>query len=140
MWKWLSTKELHPITPTSKKHVCNHVKASSSFSFFFFSFLFLFLLIFLFLFKINTLFNLVVQVLHLTKHGFYNLHTSVHDWRVTVMRWLFMHFSYDFLVLSIKRMWHQNQEHVFKNHKQLKQYKPYIAQTSKVRKNKAHQN
>ena len=37
-------------------------------------------------FENNNLFNLVVQVLHLTEHGFYNLRIGVHDWRVTVIR------------------------------------------------------
>ena len=61
-----------------------------------------------------------MQVLHLIEHNFYDLHTGVHDWRVTVA-------------------WLQNQENVFKNHKQLTQDKHYIAQTSKVGKNKANQ-
>ena len=43
-------------------------------------------------FENNTSFNLVVQMLHLTEYGFYNLHTGVNDWSVTVMRWLFIHF------------------------------------------------
>ena len=31
-------------------------------------------------------------------------HTDViHDWRALVVRWLFMHFSYDFLVLPVKK-------------------------------------
>ena len=139
---------MHHITHTSPwKYACNHVKAFfilfllMPFFFVFFVFLFIlntiliFLLILSFLFKINTLFNLAVQVLHLIEHGFYNLHIGIHDWQVIVVRWLFMPFSYDFLVLTIKRMWHQNQEHVFKNHKQLIQFKHYIAQTSKVQKN-----
>ena len=80
----LSPKELHHITLISpRKHACNHVKA------FYFSFSFDFLI----LFEINTSFNLAVQVLHLTKHSFYNLHTGVHDWWVIVVRWLFMIFS-----------------------------------------------
>ena len=28
---------------------------------------------------------------------------SFHDWRPTVVRWLFMPFSYDFLVLLVKK-------------------------------------
>ena len=51
-------------------------------------------------------------MLHSTEHCFYELHTSVHDWRVTVMKWLFMSFSKDFLVLTIERMRYQNQEHL----------------------------
>ena len=58
-----------------------------------------------FLRKIQTLSNyFAIQVQHLIKHGFYDLHTGVHDWRVTVMRWLFMPFFYNFLVLTIKIM------------------------------------
>ena len=44
-------------------------------------------------FENYTSFNLIVQMLHLTEHGFYDLHTGVHDWRVTVMKWLFMPLS-----------------------------------------------
>ena len=36
---------------------------------------------FFFFLKDNTLFYLAMQVLHLSEHNFYNLHTCVHDWR-----------------------------------------------------------
>ena len=74
----LSPKELHHITLTSpRKHACNHVKAFYfSFCFYFY---FYFSFDFLILFEINTSFNLAMQVLHLTKHNFYNLHIGVHD-------------------------------------------------------------
>ena len=47
---------------------------------------------FLFLFETNTSFNFIVQMLLFTKYGFNNLHTGVHDCRVTMVRWLFMSF------------------------------------------------
>ena len=37
-----------------------------------------------------------MQVLHLTEHGFYNLHIGVHDWQVILVRWLFMPFLLGF--------------------------------------------
>ena len=46
-----------------------------------------------FFFLNNTSFYLAVRLLHLTEHDFYDLHTDVHDWRVTVMKWLFIPFS-----------------------------------------------
>ena len=52
-----------------------------------------FVTIFFYPFEYNTSFNLVMQVLHLTEHGFYKLHTGIQDWRVTMVRWLFMPFS-----------------------------------------------
>ena len=58
------------------------VTDSSFFSFFLF-----------FLLLNNTLFYLTVQVLYLIEHGFYDLHIGIHDWPVTVVRWLFMHLS-----------------------------------------------
>ena len=41
-----------------------------------------------------------MQVLHLNEHDFYNLHTGVHDWRVTVVRWLFIVFNKDLTVFN----------------------------------------
>ena len=49
--------------------------------------------IYIYIYISNTLFYLVVQVLHLTEYDFYDLHTSVPDWCVTMVRWLFMPFS-----------------------------------------------
>ena len=40
----------------------------------------------------------------LTTHFCYTEHTDViHDWWATVMKWLLMHFSQDFLVIPVKK-------------------------------------
>ena len=88
---------------------------------FFFFLIKYYFLCFSFSFEHNTSFYLAVQMLHLNEYSFYNLHTSVHDWQVTVVRWLFMSFSQDFLVLTIKRILYENQDHLFKGYKQLTQ-------------------
>ena len=36
---------------------------------------------------------LAMKVLHLTEHNFYELHIGVYNWRVLVVRWLFILFS-----------------------------------------------
>ena len=58
--------------------------------------------IYIYIYISNTSFYFAMQVLHLTEHGFYDLHTGIYDWRVTVVRRLFIPFSYDLLVLMIK--------------------------------------
>ena len=42
--------------------------------------------VYIYIYISNTLFYLVVQVLHLTEYDFYDLHKSVHDWQVRVVR------------------------------------------------------
>ena len=44
-----------------------------------------------------------MQVLHLTEHGFYDLHIGVYDCQILVVRRLFIHFFKDFLVIPIKK-------------------------------------
>lgn len=94
---------VHPITPTSLKHACNHIKSILILFAFSFSFDHNFAYIY---FKhneayhawiyrrekrkypLNFLFKhhfLVVQVLCLTDHGFFELDTGVYEWLVLVV-------------------------------------------------------
>ena len=112
------TFEIHLITPTSPRNTLAII-FKSILIFFVFSFL---LITSLQIFLLSTMKHimhgyirekkipfiwkhifLVVQMLHLIEHDFYELHTSVYDWQVLVVRWLFMPFFEDFLVLPIKK-------------------------------------
>ena len=113
------TFEVHPITPTSPRiHACNH-RYIQHFDFFCFLFFFAY-----FSFKqirhghIRERKEIPNDVKLLTLHFCYaeaidviniafllcrSIHMSFHDWRTTIVRWLFMHFSQDFLVFPVKK-------------------------------------
>ena len=106
------TFEVHPITPTSPKiHACNH----------FWSFCFWFFFTYIF-FKhimhghIRERKEIPNDIWHsnfaMSKHKNFidttlllcqSIHVSYYDWRATVVRWLFMSFSQNFLVFPVKK-------------------------------------
>ena len=110
------TFKVHPITPTSPRiHACNHfLKHFLSFCFWFFFAYFSFKHIMHghirerkeipndiwhsnFAMPKHT--NIIDTALLLCR----SIHVSFYDWRVTIVRWLLMHFSQDFLVLLVKK-------------------------------------
>ena len=98
------TFEVHPITPSSPRiHTCNHIKHIYPFCFlFFFAY---FLLISISCMGIQEKEKKYPMIL-----SFYiklllcrSIKMSFHDWRATVVRWLFLPFSQHFLVLPVKK-------------------------------------
>ena len=105
------TFKVHPITPTSPRiHACNHFK--SIFDLFAFDFSFKYIMhrhirerreisndIWHSNFAMPEHTNVIDTVLLLYR----SIQVSNYDWRATVVRWLLMSFSQDFLVLPIKK-------------------------------------
>ena len=106
------TFKIHPITPTSPRiHACNHFLKA------FFIFL---LLIFFFKYIIHGFIRERKEIPDDIWHSNFampertnvidtaflqcrSIHVSFYDWRATVVRWLLMPFSQDFLVLLVKK-------------------------------------
>ena len=92
------TFEVHPITPASLRNMLAIILKAFCFFLLLFS-LHIFLLSRAYKRekKLPNHVNLKYHTFAMPKHTY-----VINDWQVLVVRWLFMHFSYDFLVIPIK--------------------------------------
>ena len=106
------TPEVHSITPTSSRNTLATIY-KSILIIFAFNFLCIYIYIYIFFFfffwayyawtyKRGKKYSIMLSFKH---HNFaMSKHTNVfHDWQALLVRWLFIHFSYDFLVLLVKK-------------------------------------